>query len=83
MWTERDLTLGDGCTMQHVDDVLLSYTLETYMVLLINVTLILNKKKQIALLGIKSNPSLSVQLYFCPVHHILLQKLNFSLLPDC
>lgn len=53
------------------------------MVLLINVTPILNKKKQIALLGIKSNPSLSFQLYFCPVHHILLQKLNFSQLLDC
>lgn len=53
------------------------------MVLLINVTPILNKKKQIVLLGIKSNSNLSVQLYFCPVHHILLQTLNFSLLLSC
>ena len=33
-----DLTLGGKCTMQHADDVLLSYTLETCMILLTNVT---------------------------------------------
>lgn len=49
---DRDFTLGDGCTKQHVHDALLSYILETYIILLINVTPILNKKKQIALFGI-------------------------------
>ena len=30
---KRDFALGDGYTMQYTDDVLLSCTLETYMVL--------------------------------------------------
>ena len=33
MGTERNLTLGDGCTMQCVDDVLLSCTFEACMAL--------------------------------------------------
>ena len=46
MGMERDLTLGGEHTMQCADDVLLSCTLETCMVLLINVTPInsVNKK---------------------------------------
>ena len=42
---ERDFILGKGHTMQCADDVLLSCTLETCMVLLINVTPINSKKK--------------------------------------
>ena len=38
MGVERDFTLGDGCTMQCADDVLVSCTLESCMVLGTNVT---------------------------------------------
>ena len=46
---ERDCTLGDGdgCTMQCVDNVLLSCTLETCMVLQTNVTPINSIKNKI------------------------------------
>ena len=37
MGMKRDFTLGDGHTMQYADDVLLSCTLETCMILLPNV----------------------------------------------
>ena len=33
MWMERDFALGDGHKMQCADDVSLSCTLETHMVL--------------------------------------------------
>ena len=38
MEMEEDLTLGCGYTMQYKDDVSQNYTLETYMILLTNVT---------------------------------------------
>ena len=38
MGMETDFTVSDGCTMHCADDVLLSCTLETCMVLLPNVT---------------------------------------------
>ena len=34
----EDLTLDGGHTAQHIDDVSLIYTLETYIILLTNVT---------------------------------------------
>ena len=46
MGMERDLTLGGEHTMQCADDVLLSCTLETCMVLLTNVTPINSIKKR-------------------------------------
>ena len=36
----EDLTLDGGHTAQHIDDVSLIYTLETYIILLTNVTAI-------------------------------------------
>ena len=46
MGMERDFTLGDGGTMLCADDVLLSCTLETCMVLLTNITPINSTKKK-------------------------------------
>ena len=43
--TEKDFAWGDGCTIQCTDDVLLSCTLETCMVLRTNVTPINSIKK--------------------------------------
>ena len=44
MGMEGNVAWGDGCTMDCVDDVLLSCTLEPCMVLQINVPLKTNKK---------------------------------------
>lgn len=38
MVTKGDLTLGVGHTIQYTDDVLLNYTLETYIIILTNIT---------------------------------------------
>ena len=45
MGTERDFAWGNGCMTQREDDVLLSGTLETCMVLLTSVTPIHSIKK--------------------------------------
>ena len=52
MGTERDCAWGDGRMMQCADDVLLSCTLETYMVFETNVTPI-NSIKKIKCNGLK------------------------------
>ena len=39
-WGQKGTAWGDGHTVQCADDVLLNYTLETYMVLQTNVTAI-------------------------------------------
>ena len=38
MVTERELALGGEHTVQYTDDVFQNYTLETYIILLTNVT---------------------------------------------
>ena len=38
MWTEDDLTWGGGHTTQYTDHVSQNCTLETYMILLTNIT---------------------------------------------
>lgn len=47
MQTAGDCAGGDGCTMQHVHDVLLSCTLEPYVVLQTNITPVNSIKNKI------------------------------------